>query len=264
MLSASVARWLSAGLTVGLLGLVMAAPAAASNSWGNYHWARTSNPFTLQLVDSVTTAWDGYLGGASADWSFSDVLDTAIVAGSTSNDTRKRCPAPTGQVRVCNATYGANGWLGLATIWIDSAGHIVQGTAKMNDTYFNTSTYSNANAKQHVMCQEVGHTLGLGHQSLVGSNSCMDDVNGLFDASYAHPNAHDYQQLVAIYGSHVDATSTLRLASSLAGRAGARDREDDGRLGRPAGTGRSPEVLFVKDAGDGATAFTWVFWAGRR
>jgi hypothetical protein len=27
---------------------------------GNYHWARTSNPFTLKLGDNVSSAWDSY------------------------------------------------------------------------------------------------------------------------------------------------------------------------------------------------------------
>lgn len=260
MTSKPMLRWLAAGVTVGLAWLVMAAPAGASHAWGNYHWGRTANPFTLQLVDSVTTAWDGYLGVASTDWSVSEVLDTAIVAGSTDNGTRKRCPAPTGQVRVCNATYGANGWLGLATIWINSSGHIVAGTAKMNDSYFNTSFYNNADAKQHVLCQEVGHTLGLGHQTAV---SCMDDVNGLFDPAYAHPNAHDYEQLFANYSGHLDASSTLKQSLS-AGARGRSEAADDGSLGRPVGTGRSPEVLYVKDGGDGHRIYTWVFWARGR
>ncbi len=27
--------------------------AEANHSWGRYHWARTSNPFTLKLVDNA-------------------------------------------------------------------------------------------------------------------------------------------------------------------------------------------------------------------
>jgi hypothetical protein len=45
-----------------LLALVAFSPAAQANhSWGKYHWARTSNPFTLQLADNVSSTWDGYL-----------------------------------------------------------------------------------------------------------------------------------------------------------------------------------------------------------
>ena len=34
--------------------------ATANHSWGNYHWARTSNPFTVKLGDNVTRVWDSY------------------------------------------------------------------------------------------------------------------------------------------------------------------------------------------------------------
>ena len=39
-----------------------------------------------------------------------------------------------------DSTYGNNGWLGLATINITGGVHITQGTANMNDTYFNNSS----------------------------------------------------------------------------------------------------------------------------
>src|SRR4030065_2842181 len=82
--------------------------AGATHAWGNYHWARTSNPFTLKLGDNVTSAWDSYLATTSSDWSASTVLDTTIVAGSTNP---RNCKAATGMVQVCNRTYGNNGWL---------------------------------------------------------------------------------------------------------------------------------------------------------
>lgn len=192
-------------LTVSLaLVLAAALPAGASHSWATYHWARTANPFTLQVVDSMTADWDVYLGNVSADWSKSTVLDTSIVAGDDSQRTRKQCKAVSGRIRACNAAYGFNGWLGLAQIWL-SGGHIVQAVTKVNDSYFNTSFYNDPNAKRHVLCQEVGHDFGLGHQTAV---SCMDDRNGLFDPAYASPNAHDYGQLETIY-AHLDATSTV-------------------------------------------------------
>ncbi|MCI0414256.1 hypothetical protein L0222_15865 [bacterium] len=41
---------------VALLGVVVFCTSAmAGHSWGNYHWARTSNPFTLKLGDDVTS-----------------------------------------------------------------------------------------------------------------------------------------------------------------------------------------------------------------
>ena len=82
--------------------------------------------------------------------------------------TRKGCKAVPGQMRVCNAAYGNNGWLGLAQIWLDGNGHIVQGVAKMNDSY--SSVWTDPAEKNHVFCQEVGHVLGLDHTSVDGSS----------------------------------------------------------------------------------------------
>ncbi len=64
---------------------VLATPglADASHSWGGYHWARTTNPFTLALGSNVSSAWTSYLATTSADWSKSSVLDTTIVTGLT-------------------------------------------------------------------------------------------------------------------------------------------------------------------------------------
>src|SRR4051812_26228135 len=75
------------------------APAEATHSWGGYHWARTSNPLTLKLGDNVSAAWDSYLRTTSSDWSQSTVLDTSVVAGSTSV---RKCQATAGRVEVCN------------------------------------------------------------------------------------------------------------------------------------------------------------------
>ena len=59
-------------LTIMLLVAALAglpATAGASHSWGSYHWARTSNPFTLKLGDNVSSVWDSYLATTASDWS---------------------------------------------------------------------------------------------------------------------------------------------------------------------------------------------------
>jgi hypothetical protein len=139
---------------------------------------RTSNNlFNLPLGDNVTLAWDNYLGTTATDWSASSVLDTTIVAGKTK---RSNCRPTSGRVEVCTYRYGSNGWLGLAQIWI-SGSHIVQGTTKVNDTYFNRARYNTPAWRNLVICQEVGHTLGLDHQDEAHSNTnlgtCMDYTN---------------------------------------------------------------------------------------
>jgi hypothetical protein len=67
-----------------------------------------------------------YLSRTSSDWSSpGQPLTTQVVTGSTSG---KRCQPAAGRVEVCNAAYGKNGWLGLASVWL-SGNHITQGTA---------------------------------------------------------------------------------------------------------------------------------------
>ena len=94
--------------------------------------------------------WKSYLVQLSRDWNSgtNTPLLTSIVAG-TSN---KRCSMVSGTTQVCNGRYGNNGWLGLASINITGGTHITQGSAKMNDTYFSSTTYNNPNEKLHVMC----------------------------------------------------------------------------------------------------------------
>ena len=66
-----------------------------------------------------------------------------------------------GAIQDCNATYGFNGWLGIAEIHDEGGVHITQATTKMNDSYFNSATYNTTAWKNLVMCQEVGHGFGV-------------------------------------------------------------------------------------------------------
>jgi hypothetical protein len=192
-----------AGLMLGVL------PARADHSWGGYHWARQSNPFTLKVGDNVSSAWDAYLNEAISDWSASSVLDLSKVAGGTRP---RNCRPTAGRIEVCSDKYGNNGWLGLAQIWVNG-GHISQGTSKLNDYYFSQAKYNTPAYRRLVMCQEIAHDFGLDHQDENQTNpnlgSCMDytsDPDG--PPSNEHPNQHDFDQLEVIY-DHLDSSNTV-------------------------------------------------------
>jgi len=236
-------------MTSAVVAAAWAGNAAATHAWGNYHWARTANPFTVPLGDNVTNTassnWEGALAAASADWTASHVLDSPVTDGQAGNP--KRCAAKNGRIEVCNARYGPNGWLGLAQIWT-SGSHIVKAATKMNDTYFDSGSYDYT-AERHVMCQEIGHGYGLDHQDESGAdfNTCMDYSDKLDNPS---PNAHDYEQLGIIY-SHLDSTSTV--SSTDATQGAVVYRRD-----------RIESSYIVENLGGGHLLHTFVTWAIER
>jgi hypothetical protein len=237
----------------------------ANHSWNNYHWARTSNPFTLKVVDSNTADWQGDFTTANVDWSKSTVLNLTAEPGDESSRARKRCVMISGKIHSCNADYGFNGWLGLASINI-SGSHITQGSSKMNDSYFNTATYNNPNERLHVMCQEIGHTFGLGHTSEDGSsqNTCMDYFSNTGanagSTLSTHPNTHDYDMLSSIY-AHLDSTTTIGFTAlgSSASAEVTNDPNSWGMLTSQSANGRSS--TYEREHFNGSKTATHVFWA---
>ena len=256
-----------AGGVAGIAVAVMAAALGADHSWSDYHWARQANPFTLQVGDNVTAAWDTHLNSAISDWSGSTVLNLTKVPGGASS---KQCRPPDGRIEVCNGTYGFNGWLGIARIYVTGR-HIYAASTRVNDSYFNTATYNTSAWRRFVMCQEVGHDFGLAHQDEAfgppNLGSCMDYTNdpdggGAYGPSNLRPDGHDLDQLITIY-SHTDSFTTIGAAAPTSGRAAAQaDDDHPSQWGRLVSSSRNGRVqVYELDLGNGRRVLTHVFWA---
>lgn len=249
--------------------------ANASHSWGKYHWDISTaeslvNP--LVLGDNVTGVWDSSLVGASGDWNLS-VLKNRIVSG-----TNTKCNPILGRVEVCNDTYGNNGWLGIAQIWVyrGKDGHIAQALVKANDTYFNMAKYNTSAWRNMVICQEVGHTFGLSHQDEnfdnPNLNTCMDYTSN--PESNQHPNQHDYDELEAKYG-HLNGVvdEGKGNGNGNGGNNGKKPKKNVGvgadiDLNNPSAWGQAirqdaqgNNSLFERSLGNGGKLFTFVIWA---
>lgn len=248
-------KWLVAGAAVAAI----ATPVLAGHSWSTYHWKRTTAELTVPVGDNVDSRWDSFLVTAVNDWNQSAYIQSPLVAGSTNP---KNCRGVAGTIQVCNGNYGQTGWLGIASISI-SGGHISQGTTKLNDTYFNTAQYNTPSWKALVMCQEIGHDYGLGHQdedfNTDNTSSCMDYTNK--PAGNEHPDAHDFEQLATIYGGHME-TAAMVVGGGGRGAAGAETGDTPAEWGRA--------IKFLKDGrpflfervdGPGQRTYTHVFWA---
>jgi hypothetical protein len=269
----------------GLVGVALASGvlvASASHSWGPYHWARTGNPFSLPIGDNTTTLdWQMTLGQVVSDWATLEGNNVSTTGATTTPYSTEvvtpvkvtgvagsKCRAVQGTTQVCNKSYGKNGWLGLATIYI-SSNHITQGLAKMNDTYLSASggKYNTVHERRHVMCQEVAHTFGLNHQSTNGDSlyTCMDYFSNTGananSSKSTIPNYHDYEELSQVY-NHTDSTTTV--SDSAVGPAKGRPQEDDdnprnwGRLLHQSQDGRS--AVYEQDLGLGNKIIRHVLW----
>ena len=237
------------GLVTSVL-LAMPALVSASHAWGSFHWPRPSNPVSLRVVDSVSNGWDSYLDVAIVDWDKSTVLTLTEEPGAPAKG--KTCKALDGKIDVCNSTYGNTGWLGVAQIWV-SGSHITKATTKVNDTYFNTASYNTPAWRQMVMCQEIGHDFGLGHQDETFSNAnlgtCMDYTNN--PGTNQHPNQHDYDMLATIY-SHLDPSGSTASLPHGNGQADPR---------APAAWGQAlADDVYVAWLGRGQMVVTFVIW----
>lgn len=238
---------LKAAAFVTAAGLI-AMPAAAVHSWNGYHWARTSTQVAPPVVSIVNSTWAGYVSTAVSDWNQSTVIQSPF---STASGNGRTCKPQAGKILVCNAAYGNNGWLGIASIWL-SGGHISQGTTKLNDTYYASAQYNTPAWRAAVTCQEIGHDYGLAHQdenfNTDATNSCMEYTN--IPAGNEHPDAHDYNQLASIY-SHVHAAAGLPEAVTSEQAIG-NSRADWGK--------QMGHHTFVKDLGQGKKVITDVLF----
>ncbi|MCH8071617.1 MAG: hypothetical protein IIA09_06690 [Proteobacteria bacterium] len=265
-------------LLVGFGAFLCMAVSHAEHAWGPYHWARSTSPFDLILINSTTGDWGDYVSLAVSDWSQSAKLNLQEdTNGSTSKKVRRQCKGGTGKVRICNLAYGQNGWLGIAGISIDSNGHITTGYTKLNDTYFSWDYYKTPLWKQSVTCQELGHDLGLGHQDEVFGNESLDSCMDYQDPPYAYPNAHDYEQLETNYSDSDTYDSYYDPGDSGGGGGG--DGGNDG-CNAPPGKGcnkarpgnnsdigwgaslgrRGQQETFMRTDPDGTRHITFVTW----
>ncbi len=246
---------IKAAAFAGAVGL-LATPVAAVHSWNNYHWVRTSSQISPPVHSIVTSTWTSYVNTAVADWNQSTVIQSPYTTGTGNGRT---CKPQAGKILVCNAAYGQNGWLGIASIWL-SNGHISQGTTKLNDTYYAMAQYNTPAWRAAVTCQEIGHDYGLAHQdedfSTDATNSCMEYTS--VPAGNEHPDAHDYNQLLTIY-NHTESAAAAATVRAVPSQAAIGNTMKD--WGRVIGTDKQGHWnKFERDLGNGMKVVTHVTW----
>ncbi len=174
-------------VTVALTVLLAAVTvASADHSWNGYHWP--SDNLAPAIKDKTSSSLYDVSAGVT-EWAN---LGTPIQP--TLTDAKK------GNITVSEQT--SQFWLGLARIFLED-GHITKGEVKLNTQsleYYEANGYPGI--ADHVLCQEIGHVLGLGHNR-TQDDTCMNDQE-FVGADLTSPNFHDTDQLNLIY-NHTDA-----------------------------------------------------------
>lgn len=164
---------------IGLLALL----GLAFNSWSGYHWPTGDRDPAVK--DRTKSSLYDVAAGVD-EWA---ALGTPIQPVNSSGK---------GSITVKEASNTF--WLGLARIFIEGD-HITKGEVLLNTRLL--ANYGPA-AADHVLCQELGHVLGLDHNR-VALDTCMNDNASLGSAT--SPNSHDAETLGIVY-AHDDAVES--------------------------------------------------------
>jgi hypothetical protein len=159
--------------------LLVSAPALADHSWNDYHWSGDIRTPTVTGSTSLNLDIEHVV----SEWRLEPRIQPSY------------SPSGNGDIKVV-AKRGNPNWIGMAQIKIDSDGHILEGKVTLNSFYANyeNDSYSNADIWTHVLCQEIGHILGLDH---TGGVTCMN--SGAELGQHVEPGVHDFEQLGKIY-----------------------------------------------------------------
>jgi len=124
----------------------------------------------LKLLNALDDTWQDAFEAAVADWQQSDALELTTERVAVDHT----CERVDGVMVVCNANFGATGWVGINENSIQR-GVIISSVSKMNEYYLRNA---NAAHRQFTMCHELGHGYGLPHTDEdpynKNLNNCLD------------------------------------------------------------------------------------------
>lgn len=176
-------RTLIAGLLAFILVVLSIAPASATHSLRDgsgrpLHWNRSGTALAqVYFVDFTGSRWP--VNASTVTWNQSSRVKSYYASS---------CPSSTLNCVDVLEYNRDDGNLGFAEYAWDGNRHFTFGRVQLNNRYT-----PGADDDRQTVCQELGHILGLDHQS--APDSCMDDSTN----NVRFPNSHDYSQLSTVY-----------------------------------------------------------------
>ncbi len=173
---------LAVALASGAL-LAVPAPAHAHHAWMfNGTWVH-QHTRTFPVFQQLTTSTDAFADASRNVWDAATIL---TLTETTCHDCSR--------IHELEGDFGDTGWLGLASIeagWDGS--HYTHGHASYNRHYLEYE-----GTMLMTTCHEEGHLIGLDHELVSGSASCMAGFYNAAGASVA-PGPHDIDTINAMY-----------------------------------------------------------------
>ena len=117
--------------------------------WDNDYVDAENGGLRLTLQNALDDTWQTEFELAVADWRESDALQLTTERVAVDYN----CSMVEGVMVVCNANFGATGWVGINENSI-LRGVIVSSVAKMNEYYLRNADFDH---RRFTMCHEIGH-----------------------------------------------------------------------------------------------------------
>jgi hypothetical protein len=173
--------------------------AADSEPVHQIHWANNGYAHPqVYFVDHTGANWP--VDVSTYTWNQAQGIDSIYQYGS--------CPGYTGThcVNVTDSNAGNSCWQGLTTVSWNGAYNITSAKVQLNDYQgggtcngVSVSYYKNANGYRQDSCHEMGHALGMGHNSS-STNSCLYGTI-LNSAGLLKPDSNDFTLIAQLYST---------------------------------------------------------------
>jgi len=156
---------------------------------GNNRWHYAGTHPRVNIMDQTSAGWPVHT--KSDKWNTSTAIDTIYHWY-----TQYSCTGTSNCVWVMNGNYGPTGWVGYTSFFVGTTPLVLTGASiDLNDYCAPGYVCSSGFAHASTACHELGHALGLDHNTF--KSSCLYYQPGA--ATTDNPSTSDFQMLDSIY-----------------------------------------------------------------